>query len=332
MKEVYTMKKIYTGIIGCGAISPIHADAVRLLENAELLYVADIDPNRAKAAAEKYQCRYVADYSILLANPDIEVVHLCLPHYLHAPVAIEFLKAGKHVLTEKPMGMNVQQCEEMIRVSEKTGKTLGVCFQNRYHDTSTHVKELIDSGSMGQVLGARAFVTWERNKDYYTSSPWRGTWEKEGGSLLMNQAIHTLDLLQWFMGEVADVRGIARTHFLTDVIETEDTAEALILFESGARALFYATNAYVSNAPVYIEILCEKGTMILNGDLSIQWKNGCSDTVKDALPGGYKSYWGTGHKNLIHDFYRCIREGAPFPVDGYEGMKAIEIIEKIYGK
>lgn len=324
------MKKIGTAIIGCGAIFPVHADAIMNTDTAKLLVVADIDEKKAKDAAEKYSCAYTLDYTEILNNPEVQVVHLCTPHYLHGLMAKAFMLAGKHVLTEKPMGINLPECLVLNEISQTTRCSLGVCLQNRYHDTAIKMKELTGSGNMGRILGARAFVTWMRDNAYYQNSPWRGSWEKEGGSLLMNQAIHTLDLLQWLLGEVESVKGSTTSHHLSDIIETEDTAEAVMVFHSGARALFYGSNAYVTDAPVHIEVVCEEGSLILNGDLTVKWKNGLTEIFKDAPPSGYKSYWGTGHKALVRDFYNCIRNGLPFPVNGVEGSKAIRIIQEIY--
>ena len=156
---------------------------------------------------------------------------------------------------------------------------------------------------MGGVLGARAFVTWERTRDYYQKSPWRGTWAKEGGSLLMNQAIHTLDLLVWLLGDVEAIKGTIANHSFSEIIETEDTTEAIMQFRSGARALFYASNAYVSNAPVYLEVICEQGSMVQNGELTVSWKDGNTEVFEDVPPTEHKNYWGTGNKNLIRDFH-----------------------------
>lgn len=324
------MKKTGAAIIGCGSIFPVHANAIKELEQVQLLMVADIDERKAQTAAEKYSCILTTDYTDILKNPDVQVVHLCTPHYLHAPMAKAFMQAGKHVLTEKPMGLNLNECNELNEISRQTGCCLGVCLQNRYHATSLKMKETIGSEKLGRVLGARAFVTWSRERDYYLKSSWRGTWDKEGGSLLMNQTVHTLDLLQWLLGDIENVKGTIATHYLSDLIETEDTAEAVLQFRSGARALFYASNAYVSNAPVYLEVICEQGAMVLNGELAVNWQDGRHEVIRDVPPTGYKSYWGTGHKNLIKDFYNCLEMGVPFPVGGVEGAKAIGIIEKIY--
>lgn len=147
----------------------------------------------------------------MLDNPEIDVVHICLPHYLHAQVAIEAMEHGKHVLCEKPMALDPADAEKMIEVRDRTGRTLGICFQNRYNDSSRYMRSLMDSGRMGKVLGARGAVFWNRNPEYYTESDWRGTLDKEGGSALENQAIHTFDLMQWLTVPIKTVEASCST-------------------------------------------------------------------------------------------------------------------------
>lgn len=175
------MKKLGIGIIGCGAIHEIHARAIAGSEFGELIAVADIVEEKAKASGSKNNCEYYTDYKKLLEDERIDVVHICTPHYLHSQTSIDVMRSGKNVFTEKPMAINCDTALEMIKVSEETGKKLGVCFQNRYNSTSIRLKEILDSGKVGRIIGAKAFVTWFRDEKYYTESGWRGTWEKEGG-------------------------------------------------------------------------------------------------------------------------------------------------------
>lgn len=325
------MNKTRVGIIGCGAISTIHMDAVAACADARLAAVCDIIGEKAAATAQKYGCKAYTDYRELLEDRDIDTVHICTPHYLHAPMAIAAMRKGKHVLCEKPVATNSDAAWQMIRTAEETGKTLGICFQNRYNATSVKIRELLDSGSLGRILGARAFVTWHREGPYYTESGWRGTWEREGGGVLINQSIHTLDLIQWFMGEIADIKGNVDIRLLSDIIEVEDTADATIRFRNGARALFYATNCYAADAPVQLEILCEQAVLRLEGDLTITWSDGRREQVAETdLRTGEKAYWGCGHAALIEDYYRRLKDGQSFPIDGSEGIKALQMIEAIY--
>lgn len=325
------MGKLGAAVIGCGSIHKMHADAISGNPNAALISVTDIDEERAKAATAQYGCSFHTDFMEALEDERVNVVHICTPHYLHAYMAIKALEKGKHVLTEKPMSISSADALDMIGVSQKTGMKLGVCFQNRYNTTSLRIKELIDSGSVGAVIGAKAMVTWYRDEKYYTESGWRGTWEKEGGGVLINQAIHALDLLQWFLGDIDWLKSNVDTRLLKDVIEVEDTAEATIMFKSGAPALFYATNCYRLNSPVEIEIVCEKAVIKLAGDATVTYENGLVVHMEetDARTGG-KAYWGCSHAVLINDFYEKIITGDKFDIDGAQGIKTIRMIEAFY--
>ncbi|HEY5561686.1 MAG TPA: Gfo/Idh/MocA family oxidoreductase [Clostridiaceae bacterium] len=325
------MKKLNSAIIGCGSISSLHIDAIVKSEKTNLYAVCDVDGDKALEVAGKYGCKSFLDYKEMLKDENIDVVHICTPHYLHAPMAIEAMKAGKHVLTEKPMAIATLDAEEMIKVSQSTGKQLGVCFQNRFNTTSQKIKEILDSGKVGKILGGMAFVTWHRDESYYNSGAWRGTWNQEGGGVLINQAIHTLDLLQWFMGDVSKIKATVDTRMLKDVIEVEDTAEATIIFRSGANALFYATNCYCIDAPVRIELVCEKAKIRLEEDLTIKYDNGEIEYFTDADKAtGEKAYWGCGHKVLINDFYNKLLDGKDFDIDGKQGIKVVKLFNAIY--
>ena len=322
------------GIIGCGAIFPIHANAIKKLDNAQLVAVCDIDREKAEQAAEKYDCKAYTDYKEMLAQAD--VVHLCLPHYLHAPVAIDCLKAGKAVLTEKPMAIEYSDAEAMVKTAEQTGSPLHVIFQNRFNDGSVLVKKLIDDGSLGKVLSARAFVTWKRQADYYTSSNWKGTWDKEGGGVVINQAIHTLDLMRWLVGsEVKDI-AVTMANRTIPEIEVEDTAEGMITFESGVKALFYVTNCYASDAVIQLEVLCENGTAMLTAaDAVVTFKDGRVENSKhksdeNGIEG--KGYWGSSHKLQIEDFYNSLEKGTEVFIPVADVLKTQKMICEIYEK
>jgi len=322
------------GIIGCGAIYPIHANAIKTLENAQLVAVCDIDKEKAAAAAEKYGCKAYTDYNEMLA--DVDVVHLCLPHYLHAPVAIDCLKAGKAVLTEKPMAIEYADAEAMVKAADETGSPLHVIFQNRFNDGSRLVKSCLDDGSLGRVISARAFVTWKRGADYYSSSEWKGTWDKEGGGVIINQSIHTLDLMRWLIdGQVKDVQVTMANRTIPE-IEVEDTAEGMITFENGVKALFYATNCYGTDAPIQLEIFCENGTAALTAsDAVVTFNDGTAKTSshqkgENGVEG--KGYWGNSHKLQIEDFYNSLEKGTEVFIPVVDVLKTQKMICEIYEK
>lgn len=328
------MSRLGAAILGCGSISATHARCLKQSEQAELKVVVDNVPEKAQKTAQLNSCDWESDYKKVLERDDIQVVHLCTPHYLHSPMAIDALRAGKHVLTEKPMAESMEgACALVEEAAKHPDLQLGVVFQNRYNHASRKIKEYVDSGELGEMLAMKGLVTWNRNENYYKSD-WKGRWATEGGGVLINQAIHTLDLIQWYGGEIAGIKGSITTDALTDVIEVEDTAHALIRFASGVRAIFYATNAYKRNSPIELEIMFEKGTLFTNGHDKVYLRQDGVEELQVCESGkgltGEKDYWGGSHGLLIEDFYRTIASGNRFWIDGEEGIKALKVVKDIY--
>lgn len=327
------MGKLGVAIIGCGSIHGVHADAITASQLSRLVCVVDIDEGRARASAAKYGCRWHVDYLQALHDDEVDVVHICTPHYLHSSMAIEAVRAGKHVLVEKPVAISVSQAQEMAREGKKHGRYIGVCFQNRFNPESQRAKEIIDSGQIGAVKGVKGIVTWHRTREYYLESGWRGKFTTEGGGVLINQSIHTLDLMQWLVGEVKAVKASVATNLLGDAIEVEDTADALLFFKNGARGIFYATNCYVANSPVEIEVICEKAALkICDGTLVMEQGENKQVLVSNGSEKtAYKSYWGKSHAVLIEEFYKAILNDDPRHIISVEeGMQSLKIIEGIY--
>lgn len=334
-------------VIGCGAIHELHAYAIKENEHAELYGVCDIVKERADKAAEEFGGRTVYDMGDIITEDnrfgikafysfedvlkcnDVDVVHICTPHYLHAPMAIAAMKAGKHVFCEKPMAIKPEDAEEMIKVSEETGKKLGICFQNRYRNASAMAKKIIESGEIGKVIGAKANVFWNRGREYYASGAWRGKWDTEGGGVLINQSIHTLDLLNWLCGGAKELKAHVDTFELSDCIEVEDSAFVNIRFENG-NALFTATNVYAKDTPIELDILCENGTMSIRDNLTVNYPDR-TEIYYDAKAKGFgKTVWGITHKQIIDDFYDSLVNDRAFAVCGREGVNAIKLIDAIY--
>ncbi|OWA34794.1 oxidoreductase [Saccharibacillus sp. O16] len=329
--------RLGAAIIGCGTIFPQHAVPLMNMEEVELLLVVDSDLSRAQEAAERLGCEAVDDYKVILNRPDIQVVHLCTPHHRHADLAEELLAAGKHVLTEKPIAHTLQAADQLRAAAElawkQSGAQLGVTFQNRYNESSRVIQDMVTSGRLGRLLCLKGAVSWSRSPEYYTTNPWRGHWETEGGGLLINQTIHTLDLLQWFAGgEVQRIAGSVTTDTLSDVIEVEDTAHACIDFDNGVRALFYGTNAYLTNSPVELELVFEQGILLQRRECVYLLQDGQETELSRPAQAatGAKSYWGVSHGLLIQDFYRHVREGRRFWLDAQEGSRALQLVKGIY--
>ena len=302
-----------SAIVGCGSIASVHAAVLSQSDRAHLWACADIRPERAQAMAEKYQARAYQSLSELLDHEPLDVLHICTPHYLHVPMAQEALSRGVHVFMEKPAAMSPGEFARLQLAAGQSGLYTGVCFQNRYNAPVQYVRRELQSGQAGKVLGARSFVTWSRGEKYYTDSGWRGQKATEGGGTLMNQSIHTMDLLVYLLGAPVSVEASMHNRHLAGVIEVEDTVEAYIRFQDAA-ALFYATTAYCTDAPVMVEIACERATYTIQGSaVTVRRHDGTSNSVQaESPPALGKDYWGTSHKLCIDDFYRAVQTGAPF--------------------
>ncbi|MGP3778286.1 Gfo/Idh/MocA family protein [Halanaerobium saccharolyticum] len=323
------MKKLKTAIIGCGNIHQVHADIIKNSDNTELEYVVDIKENRAKKSAEKYNCKYLTDYKDLL-DKNLDSVHICTPHFLHSSMAIDFLNSEINVLVEKPLALNYKEAQKVIKADQNSSAKLGVCFQNRFNENIQRAREIIDSSELGELKGIKGIVTWHRDQNYYLKDDWKGYYKTEGGGVLINQAIHTLDLIQWFGGEIEAVKGNIDTRVLEDIIEVEDTADATLYFKNNAVGIFYATNGFSANSPVEIVVDFEKGSLRLFGDQLFVQKENEIKQFSEEKESKYKAYWGYGHQKLIESFYQAIiNNNNKNLIKAEEGIKTLELINKI---
>ncbi len=321
-----------SAVIGCGDISALHLAAIAEIESAALVAVCDTDPTRLATASAAHGVPGFDDHLQLFDEVRPDVVHICTPHDTHATIAVDALERGIAVVLEKPVASTRADAARLIDAAEVSGAKIAVCFQNRYNAPVQAARNLLASGEAGQVVGASATVLWHRDAAYYQDRPWRGRWATGGGGLLMNQAIHTVDLVQWLVGPVATVTGNASTRVLGDAIEVEDTAEMVLTHENGARTVFYATLAHVTNAPVAIEIVAQNATLSLRGDLTVTWADGRIERVAEQAAAGERAYWGVSHELLIRDFYSSLSEGEPFWIDPAEAHKSFDIIQDVYDR
>lgn len=318
-------------VIGCGDVSVVHLDALASQSEVELVGVVDPDAGRREAAAQKYAVPGFADATTLLAQARPDVVHITTPHHTHVELALACLEQGVHVVLEKPVASTMADGERLAAAAEAGSAKIAVCFQNRYNAAVRALHERLASGELGALRGAAASVVWHRSADYYRNRPWRATWAGSGGGLLMNQAVHTVDLVQWLMGDVTRVEGHASTRALADVLEVEDTAEIALEHASGARSVFYATLAHAANAPVTVDVVTEHATLSLRGDLTISHADGRTETVQErtAASGG-RSYWGVSHELLLADFYARLGDPEPFWISPREALKSLRIVKDVY--
>lgn len=327
------MTILNTAVIGAGAIHIRHINALRQIPGVALRALVDTESVKGLKLAMGYQCRFYQDYREMLLDDAIDVVHICTPHVEHKPMILAALAAGKHVFCEKPVGMNRSELVDITRAAEQASGLLGVCYQNRYNPTSLRIRQALDDSELGKMLSIKAVLTWSRSGTYYTESPWRGRLATEGGSLLINQAIHTLDLMQWFAGGVTRVKGVVDSGELAAVTEGEDSAMATLHFANGARGLFYASNCNTTDSPLLMEIHCERGSLLLNDNTLWSVTSGERVTLAsdDSPDGSVKSYWGLGHQQAIRRFYHAITHpGYTDYTDIREAGKSLTIVEAIY--
>lgn len=285
-------------IVGYGAIGPVHAKALEQVDGATLYAICDIRESKRKLCSETYSVIEYDDFDRMLADDAIDSVHICTPHYLHFEMVKKALAAGKDVVVEKPATMTREQFAELKEL--EGAERVCMVLQNRLNPSVRKMKELVQSGELGAVRAAKGILTWKRDRAYYESDAWRGKWATEGGGVLINQAVHTLDYFSYLLGDVESVRANMFNYSLEDVIEVEDTFTARLNLKSGVKGLFFATNAYAENSAPYFEIIFEKGNArYMDGRL---WVNQ-QLVAEDTAPVIGKAYWGSGHSGLLKRFY-----------------------------
>jgi len=319
-------------VIGCGDVSTVHFGPIGALDGIDLVGVCDTDADRAAAAAGRYGVPAFACHRDLLDRVRPDVVHVCTPHHQHAQVAIDALDAGVAVLLEKPVAHTLAEADRVVAAARRNpGVKVGVCLQNRYNATTQAARALLESGTLGAVRGGSATVLWHRDPAYYAARPWRGRVRDSGGGVLINQAIHTLDLMEWLLGDVADARGHSGRYTVDGVVDVEDTAHAVLAHAGGARSVVFATTANVVDSPVTIEIVTERAALLIRGDLTVTHADGRVETVAErrAATGG-RSYWGASHAQLIADFYRSLPDPEPFWIGPEEATRSLRLVHRIY--
>ncbi len=330
------------GIVGCGMIANFHARAIADAQGAHLVACTDFKPELATAFAEKNSCKAYATLDEMLADPDIAAVTICTPSGAHRDPAVAAASAGKHVVVEKPLEVTTEKCDEIIAAAEKTGVKLAVTFQSRFHQSSQLIKNAVDQGRFGQVTMGDAYVKWYRSQEYYDSGAWRGTWALDGGGALMNQAIHSVDLLLWLMGPVSEISAMTAT-MTHERIEVEDVAVANLKFASGALGVIEATTTAFPGALKRIEVCGNEGTAVLEEEDIHTWQfakeTPADEEIRKSMVGKTDTGGGAsdpaaighhGHTMVFEDFIRAINEDASPMTDGPEGKRSVEVICAIY--
>lgn len=316
------------GVIGLGDVSMIHLHSIKSSEKAELVAVCDIDETKSSLIEN---VNFYTDYIEMIQKEQLDCVHICLPHYLHYPVTKDVANLGVNVLLEKPLCLDTEEAEKFIELSDSTDTNICICLQNRYNNTVENLKEIINSDVYGKVIGIKGLVTWNRPKEYYTVKPWRGKMDLAGGGVMINQAVHTLDLMQLLGGKIESIKGNV-DNFLDYDIEVEDTANAIINFENGAKGVFFATIANATNSSVEIEVVLEKGMFsIKDSKLYRHIEGEFIEIAEDERLSGSKHYYGASHGKLINKYYDCLMNNTKDYVhikDAIPSIKMIDLIRK----
>lgn len=318
-------------IIGYGTIGKTHAQVLSHLEGAALTAIATRDPAKARAAGEAYGCAWYTDYREMLKRDDIDVVTICTPAVLHLPMALDVAAAGKHCVVEKPIEIDPDRALQMIRAFEDRGLTLSVIFQHRFDPASQALKAAIDAGALGPLRYGTAKTVWFRDEAYYRASIWRGAWDGDGGGALMNQAIHSIDLLQYLMGPVRAVCG--RYDTLAHDIPAEDIGLALLRFESGALGVVEGMTLAWPGRPAEVAVYGQDGSAGIQDDVLAYYalRKGADAQLDALLRAGKED--GARHPSFVRqyqDVISAIREGRAPLVTGRSALHAVQIVQAIY--
>jgi UDP-N-acetyl-2-amino-2-deoxyglucuronate dehydrogenase len=333
---------IGVGIVGCGTISRFHARAIAEVRGATLVACTSARPESAEKFASEVGCTAFPVLKTMLADPRVDAVAITTPSGAHLEPALAAARAGKHVIIEKPLEITLRRCDKIIRECERSHVQLATIFQSRFHETAATLKHAIDAGRFGRLTMGDAYVKWFRSQEYYDSRPWRGTWALDGGGALMNQAIHSVDLLTWLMGPVVEIRALTAT-LAHKRIEVEDAAVATLRFANGALGVIEATTAVYPGYLKRIEIHGTQGSAVLEEEDLKVWDFARPRKEDKAIRDGMakqKSIGGGasdpaaighhGHAKQFQDFIDAIRKQRAPAIDGHEGRRSVEIILGIY--
>jgi predicted dehydrogenase len=330
-------RALRAGLVGAGAISTQHLEAITALDGIELAGVVSASSERARSLGEQQGVPWSTDLADLLARDDVDLVSICTPSGLHASQALDALRAGKHVVIEKPLALSVVDAEAVVREGEQRRLTVAVISQRRYEPLVRALKAAVDDGRLGRLVMVIAEGLYHRPQAYYDSAAWRGTRELDGG-VLMNQAIHTVDLLRWVGGPVASVSAHLAT--LGHRMEAEDTASVSLRFASGALGVIAATTCLAAEQAVELRVYGDQGHVRLVGEVAAEWQVPGVPPPDPAVGAeappqgiGTTRTWGTSSLGFLRqyaDIVDAIRTGRPPAVAGQDGRDAVEVITAAY--
>jgi UDP-N-acetyl-2-amino-2-deoxyglucuronate dehydrogenase len=332
------MNPLSVAIIGAGNIGHVHVQAIAHVDDAQVTVVCDEVEPSGRALAQACGAEWTPSYEQAVTRADVDVVSVCTPSGTHAEIAVAAARAGKHLLVEKPIDVTLPRVDQIIGAAREAGVKLACVFPYRFMLGVRRVREALDGGRLGRMTMADAYVKWYRTQEYYNGS-WRGTWALDGGGALMNQSIHSIDLVQWLAGPVETVFG--RTATLSHEMETEDTASAVLTFQSGAMGVIQGATSCWPGDRARVELHGDRGTIVLEEGRIVTWKLAGAAPGEEERMLGLEDSLGSGsqdpkgfsyemHRRQIVDLVQAVTEDRAPAVEGAEGRKAVEVIRAIY--
>ncbi|CAN5463966.1 Gfo/Idh/MocA family oxidoreductase [soil metagenome] len=328
-------KKLGIGIVGCGNISDTHADAISALDSCDLVAACTRNPERLDSFCDKYSITPYPSYDEFLTDPGLDIVTICTPSGTHLDYGKKAANAGKHVIVEKPIEVTLERGKKLVETCRKNKVKLAVIYQNRFIDSVVKMKKILDEGGIGKVFMASAAVKWFRDQNYYNKSGWRGTFSLDGGGAVINQSIHTIDLLQWMLGDMESIFAYT-TNSTHDGIEAEDNSVAAMQFSNGPIGVFQASTSIVPPQERTIEINGVSGTLLLEGNvlsLKTDLKEIDSKKAQSKSAGASDPLDGLSYKDHFKQYEQIINaittNGNPV-VSGEESLKSLAVVEAIY--
>lgn len=331
--------KIGYAVVGLG-VGKAHVQAAAESENCELVAVCDLIQEKLDKVAETYPgTKTYLSFDELICDAEVDIISICLPSAMHADFAVRAMEAGKHVLVEKPIDITVEAANRIEEARVRTGMKAGVIHQNRNNAVMKPIKEAVDAGRLGKMVLANFAVKWYRDAHYYIG--WHGTWEMDGGGSLMNQAVHTVDLMQWLMGDIVSIHSTMGIY--DHDIETEDMTASVITFKSGAAATFVSTTCAYPGISTDIQLYGTGGTIEADADILKRWKLRDSDDEDEEEEDMLEKYGGgnravekadptviTGHKSMVEDMVLAVMEDRDPQILPSEAIKSVRIVNAIY--
>jgi len=330
------------GIIGAGAVAEFHARAIDTIMEAELVGVYDHNPDKTIAFSLKFKCKAFETAEELCTDDRIDMVCICTPSGMHLAPALTAINAGKHCIVEKPLETSLWRCDKIIEAGERHNVLVSGIFPMRFSRVNIELKKAIDNGRFGKLVMGDAYIKWYRSPEYYKDVKWRSSLVSSGGGAVMNQGIHSVDLLRWFMGKVEAV--CAFTGLLGhDGIEVEDIAAATMRFENGAIGVIEASTAVNPGFYRRIEILGTRGSVVIEEEKLLTWKfdeeTEADEKIREKFSGNNSSGGGVsdpkaisdiGHLRQLLDIIKAVDNGHPPAIDAIEARKAVELVLAIY--